>query len=194
MSEDTNNEPTKIVVVSSDFSRDFYIPKSKAKAFYDAGIISKGVDCMFDYMLQRCKDCLFENCKGGGRCTHNCHHYNKVHAEKVEAPSFKRPRGSKNKAKRKREESIESTRKALNWTKGAQFCPIGSIKVEAGMLGIVLQFTGVTQHGQVFLVDASQANAGWAMSIIIDGTQRGTYESQTSDLRAAVIDAVERLS
>lgn len=101
------SEPTKIVVVSNDYTRDFYIPLDMAKAFYESGIISKGVDCGFDYMLSRCHECLLKNCKGGGQCIHDCHHYNEVRAEEVEKIPYKRtrgrPRGSKNKPKPKSE-------------------------------------------------------------------------------------------
>lgn len=193
----TDSQPTEITVVSSDYKRNFWIPLGKAREFYKKGTVVGAADAGFLYMLPRCKSCLLKplGCEGGGICKCKCHHYDEVHAERVPKPTLKKKESWQAKRKREaREKQLTVRKTGRNWTKGIVFSPIGCLRVEYGMLGIVLQFTGVTQNGQVFVADVVQANDGWAVSLLLNGTQRGSYESQMGDLRAAVIEAVDRLS
>ena len=107
-------------------------------------------------------------------------------------------------AKRKRETAeakaeadklrLKRAREGRSWTKGAQFGAVGSIRIGREMLDITLSFAGVTRNGVLFLAEVVQTGTGWAISICLNGTQRGSYESIQHDLRAAVIEAVDRFA
>lgn len=80
------------------------------------------------------------------------------------------------------------------WTRGHRFAPVGAIDCFREMMIITLTFVGVTKHGADFVAKANQASRGWAIGISVNGSHRATYESRQTGLRAALIEAVDRLA
>lgn len=116
-------------------------------------------------------------------------------------------RGSKKEswqAKRKRQEAeakvvadkkrMELAKQGHGWTKGSRFTAIGSIQISREMMDITLSFTGVTRNNGIFRADVVQTGQGWSVAVTLNGTARGSFESEHSDLRAAVISAVDRFA